>query len=531
MPIHKIKSKYLIKAIESVRNQIYDKWELCAVVDGINGKKIDTILENYKTIDNRIKYVSLEKHRGISAASNYAVSISNGEYLSMLDHDDELEINALYEVVKTINNHNPCVIYSDEALIDKSGKIVKYHFKPDFSPDLLLSHNYITHFLTLKKDIFHMVGGFRSKYDGAQDYDLLLRTTEITDKVYHIPIVLYRWRMTAKSSSAKPSNKKYTTEVGHSVLESSIKRRKLNACVYNSNTPNFYSLRYKIVTNPKISIIIPFKDKYEYTQRCILSILNKSTYHNYEIICINNDSVDEATNVVIEKLKKLCPNLKLLYYNGPFNYSRINNLGVSYSNGEHIVLMNNDVEIITSSWIEALLEHSQRREIGAVGAKLLYPNNTIQHAGVIIGIGGFAGHSHKKFHHRSTGYMNRIICVQNFSAVTGALMMVKKNLYELVGGLDENSFKIALNDIDFCLKLRERSYLNVYTPHCEAYHYESVSRGPDNAKEKNIRFEKEKRLFQNKWSHILEKGDPFYNRNLTLNKEDFSLKTEKICID
>ncbi|MGB5748437.1 MAG: glycosyltransferase, partial [Desulfobacterales bacterium] len=364
-------------------------------------------------------------------------------------------------------------------------------------------------------------------YDGAQDYDLLLRLLERTGKIFHIPKVLYHWRMINTSTSFNQDAKDYANSAGKAALEESLRRRRIEGEVQYTGTKYFYRVKRVLAQRPLISIIIPFKDKQEYTEKCIHSILKKSHYQNFEIIGISNNSIDNNTFEMMKRLEKADDRVKFLELNIPFNYSKINNYAASLANGSHIVLMNNDIEINTDGWIEALLEHSQRDKIGAVGAKLYYPNNTVQHAGVILGIAGFAGHSHRHAKRNSPGYFNRLNCVQNVSAVTGALLMVKKYLYERVGGLDEDNLGIALNDIDFCLKLRKIDLLNILTPYCEAYHYESASRGYESSPGKITRFENEIKYFKKKWRDYLAQGDPYYNCNLTLSYEDFSLNFDK----
>jgi GT2 family glycosyltransferase len=342
--------------------------------------------------------------------------------------------------------------------------------------------------------------------------------------MYHIPKVLYHWRQHPISVSINPESKPLAVKAGQSALQDTLERRNIQGEVEKLDSLGFYRVRRRILNQSLISIIIPFKDKSQLLRTCIEAILKKTSFQNYEIICINNNSIDQETYEVIIKLRKADNRLRFVDYNIPFNFSKINNYGISLSNGEHIVLMNNDIEIISTDWIDALLEHSQREEVGVVGGKLYYPDDTIQHAGVIVGIGGNAGHAHKHFKRNARGYSDRLRCIQNVSAVTGALLMVEKILFKKIGGLDEEKFTIALNDIDFCLKLRSQGYLNIFTPYCEAYHHESASRGYENTPEKKARFEIETSHFRKKWKDILENGDPYYNPNLTLEKEDFSLR-------
>jgi len=479
------------------------------------------VLENPK-----IKVIFSRINGNISAASNQAIAMAEGTYIALLDNDDELTVDALYEVVKTINETDADFIYSDEDFISTRGLHVNPHFKPDFSPDLLLSHNYITHFTVMKKSLLDQVGCFRSEYDGAQDYDLFLRATEQAQKIVHIPKVLYHWRMLPTSTSTNPNVKPQALINGENALKDALRRRGVDARVTEANLPHYFRVRYTIVETPKVTIIIPFKDKPELLEMCLNSILEKSTYKNFEITGISNNSIEPKTFETMKRFSQKDSRVTFHEYNHPFNYAAINNFAVNnHASGEHILLLNNDIEIISPSWIEALLEHSQRSEVGCVGAKLYYPDGKIQHAGVIIGLGGYAAHSHRMNLGSDHGYFNRLHVIQNLSAVTGACLMVKKSIYQELGGLDEEHFKIAYNDVDFCLRVREQGYLNIFTPYCEAYHYESVSRGEDHLdEEKTLRFDREKANLKIRHSDILMHGDPYYNINLTTNAEDFTLK-------
>lgn len=523
MPVYNVDPKWLHLAVESIKSQWYSNWELC-IADDKSTKK-ETI-EYLKNINNpKIKIKFLETNLNISGASNEALSMAIGEYIALMDNDDEITPDALYEVVKAINETGAEFIYSDEDFMTTSNKCVNPHFKPDFSPDLLLSHNYITHFTTFKKDLLLQIGNFNSEFDGAQDYDLFLRLTEATKKIYHIPKVLYHWRMIETSTSYSSDVKPEALIRGQKVLENAMKRRNIKVNVENANLNHYFRVRYDIWNNPLVSIVIPFKDKPELLSMCVESILGKSTYENFEIIGISNNSTEQATVGEMNRLEKLDSRIKFYKYNVPFNYSQINNYAVNnYAKGEYIILLNNDIEIISPAWIESMLEHSQREGVGCVGAKLYYPNETIQHAGVIIGLGGYAGHSHKMYDRNCHGYFNRLNIVQNFSAVTAACLMVKKSLYQSVGGLNEIDFKVAYNDVDFCLRILEKGYLNIFTPFAEAYHHESISRGYEETAEKIARFQKEKDALFKRHKEILENGDPYYNPNLTLDREDFGLR-------
>jgi GT2 family glycosyltransferase len=497
------------------------------VDDGSADEEIKRILLEYASQNKKIKIKVLPQNQGISNASNEAAALAEGDYIGLLDHDDLLSMDALYEVVKAINEYGADIIYSDEGLIDEAGRYHDSIFKPDFSPDLLFSHNYITHFMVFNKTLFQEVSGFRSICDGAQDYDLVLRLSEKAEKIHHIPKILYLWRKSESSTSLDPSNKDYADFAGKRALEDALFRRNIVGSVEKGNIPFFYRVKRKIIAEPLISIIIPFRDQPVHLKKCIQSILSKTRYSNFEILGIDNGSELEETSVLMKNLEKEDTRVKFLSFPGVFNYSRINNYGVSEASGRILLLLNNDIEVLNFDWLEALLEHAQRDEVGAVGGKLYYPNQTIQHAGVIIGIGGFAGHSHRHMKKDAKGYGNRLNCIQDVSAVSGAMLMIKRKIYVEIGGLDEDNLSVALNDIDFCLRLRQKDYFNIFTPYCEAIHHESASRGYEETPERKMRFQKEIDYFRNKWRKMLSEGDPFYNRNLTLQREDYSISHQK----
>jgi len=523
-PVYNVDEKFFRKCIYSVIGQIYNNWELCVVDHGSSKIHIKPMLERCAGDDSRVKIKFLKENQGIAEASNQAGSLATGEFIGFLDHNDELTTDALYEVVKAINKNDVDIIYSDEAIINSEGVLRDIYCKPDFSPDLLFSHNYITHLLVVRKHLFHEVGGFSSRYEGAQDYDLLLKLTEKTKKIYHIPTALYNRRAISTSTKINPASKMYADKSGKMALEAALDRQKIVGDVLNGHMKCSYRVKRKMLSHPLVSIIIPFRDKPDYLRKCIETILDKTRYQQFEIIGVNNNSKKKETFELMNRLREADKRVMFYDYDIPFNYSKINNYATGLAVGEHIVLMNNDIEIINSDWIESLLEHSQRGDVGAVGAKLYYSNNTIQHAGIILGIAGFAGHSHRLFPRESPGYYNRLMSIQNVSAVTGALLMVKKRLYEEMGGFDEKNFTVALNDVDFCLRLREGGYLNIFTPYCEAVHYESSSRGYEESFEQKRRFSGEIKYFQWKWRDLLADGDPYYNPNLTLDREDFSIK-------
>ena len=524
MPVYNAPKSYLEKAIDSIEKQFYLNWELCICDDGSTNKET---IEYLKSLNHKkIKVIFLEKNSGISVATNKAIELSIGEYIAFMDNDDEITPDALHEVVKVINSSDADFIYSDEDFISLEGKYVNPHFKSDFNPELLLCHNYITHFVVVKKTLGDSVGWLRSQYDGAQDYDFVLRATEVSKQVVHIPKVLYHWRMSETSTSFDSSVKPKALENGRSVVKDTLDRRDIKADVVHGNLPFFYKVNYELIREPLVSIIIPFKDKPEFLKMCIESILNKSTYKNFEIIGISNNSCEHETFEEMSRLKAIDKRVNFYEYNVLFNYSQINNFAVTnYAKGEHVILLNNDIEIISENWIEEMLMYSQKQDVGCVGAKLYYPDGKIQHAGVIMGLGGYAAHSHRFHDKDSKGYFNRLFTVQNLSAVTGACLMIKKKLYLELNGLDEIDFVVAYNDVDFCLRVLKAGYKNIFIPYAEAYHYESISRGDDTKdKEKNKRFDKEKQNLLRRHGDFIKNGDPYYNPNLTLDSEDFSIK-------
>ncbi|MCF6172210.1 MAG: glycosyltransferase [Campylobacteraceae bacterium] len=523
MPVYNVNPRWLKLAIRSIKNQWYENCDLFIVDDKSTNQRTLQYLKIIK--NNKIKIKLLKKNVNIAGSSNDALKMTNGEYIVLMDNDDEITPDAFYEIVKVINEKKAEFIYSDEDKLEMNGSYSNPHFKPDFAPDMFLSQNYISHLGVIKKSLIDKVRGFEIGLEGSQDYDLYLKVLEYTDKMHHIQKVLYHWRRIPGSTATEFSGKSYAQEAGRKALKNAMKRRKVDAKVLNGKYPGTYKVEYFIRDNPLVSIIIPFKDKSELLKMCIESILQKTTYENFEVIGISNNSEEKETFEEMRRLGSLDNRVKFYEYNIPFNYSDINNYAVkTYAKGEHIILLNNDIEIITSKWIEEMLMHSQRKEIGAVGAKLYYPNDTVQHAGVIIGIGGTAGHAHKYFNRKHTGYFARLNLIQNFSAVTAACLMIKKSLFYEVGGLNEKNLKIAFNDVDFCLRIQEKGYRNIFTPYCEAYHHESISRGSEDTQKKKERFRNEVLFMRKRHKKILEDGDPYYHKNLTLIKQNFQIK-------
>jgi GT2 family glycosyltransferase len=524
VPVYNVNPVILDKALKSVYNQFYKYWEIILVDDGSTNQ--DTLNYLRGVVEHRqIKVEYMEQNSGISIATNRAIKSAQGEFIAFMDNDDELTYDALYEVVKAINFTKADFIYSDEDFISLDGRYINPHFKPDFSPDLLLSHNYITHFVVVKSTLIDKVGGLRSQYDGAQDHEFVLRATHKADKVVHIPKVLYHWRMSETSTAFDSTIKPKALSNAQKALQDTLTSRGIKAHVEAANLPFFFKVNYLLLSQPLISIIIPFKDKVELLKKCVESILDKSTYQNFEIIGMSNNSKEQKTFDEMKRLSQIDKRINFYEYNLPFNYSQINNYAVNhYAKGEHILLLNNDIEIISSSWIEEMLMFSQREDVGCVGAKLYYSNGKVQHAGVILGLGGYAAHSHRMHSRESNGYFNRLNIVQNLSAITGACLMVKKSIYQELDGLDEKNFVIAYNDVDFCLRVLKKGYLNIFTPFAEAYHYESLSRGNDSqTQEKRERFNREKAYLLEYHRDFID-NDPYYNPNLTRDNENFDIK-------
>lgn len=533
VPLFNTPEIFLREMLDSVVNQTYRNWELC-LADGSDGAHayVGDICKEYadKEEEKRIVYHKLEKNGGISGNTNECLKLASGEYIGLFDHDDILHPSALYEYVKVINEQNADYIYCDEATF-KSGdinKMLTMHFKPDYAVDNLRANNYICHFSVFARELLDGTELFRSRFDGSQDHDMILRLTDRAKKVVHVPRLMYYWRSHAGSTASGIDAKPYAIEAAKGAVADHLKRHGFTHFQITSTRAfeTIFKIRYQILGEPRISIIIANKDHYEDLRRCVTSIMEKSTYENYEIIIVENNSETKEIFDYYEKLKEY-PNIKVAVCRteGGFNYSKVNNFGVKEASGEYILLLNNDTQVITVNWMEELLMYAQREDVGAAGAKLYYGNKTIQHAGVVLGLGAHrtAGHSHYGQHRENLGYMGRLCYAQNVSAVTGACLLVKKKLFEEAGGLDE-SFAISLNDVDFCLKLREKGLLNVFTPFAELYHFESVSRGLDDKGEKAERYNEESRRFREKWKETLEKGDPYYNPNFSLDRSDFALK-------
>jgi GT2 family glycosyltransferase len=525
VPLYQTPERYLCEMIESIQSQSYLNWELCLSNGSGTNSPISRILRDYQAHDARIKVISSKQPLRISANTNEALKLATGDYIAFADHDDLLAPNALYECVRIINEHpNVDVIYTDEDKVDMEGKEhFMPHFKSDFNIDLLRSINYISHLFVVRKEIYQLVGGLNPKYDGAQDYDFTLRCIEKAKQIYHIPKILYHWRAHEESTAEDPESKKYAFDAGKLALESHYERLGISATVEQIGTTGTYRTRYSMDTKPLISVIIPNKDHIQELKVCLTSLFEVNTYTNLECIIVENNSTEEETFAYYEEIQKQYPQVKVVRWTEKgFNYPAINNFGVQHAKGSYLLFLNNDTEVLHVDCLEEMLSQCMRSEVGAVGAKLYYPDRTIQHAGVVVGLGGVAGHAFLGAGRHEPGYFRRIQMVQDYSAVTAACIMVKRNVFEQVDGFDE-AFAVAFNDIDLCMKIREAGYLIVYTPYAELKHYESKSRGSEDTPEKVKRFQSEINLFMSKWEAFLEKGDPYYNPNLTLDKHDFSL--------
>jgi GT2 family glycosyltransferase len=528
MPVWNTPKEILKQTISSVLQQTYGNWELC-MVDANSDPDTKKVLSYWSKKDRRIRIKFLDENKGIAVNSDEALSLAQGEFVAFLDHDDLLAPFALFEVVNRLQiDMTADVIYSDEDKIDESGRRFDPFFKPGFSPDYLRSVNYMPHFLVVRKSLGDQVAWFREGYDGAQDYDLILRAVEKAKSVVHIPKVLYHWRAWTSSTAGGTDAKPYANTSGKKALQEHLTRVGLSAQVEDGSYSTFYRARYQLNNNPLISIIIPNQDHALDLEQCVNSIFQKTTYPNFEIILVENGSKEQATFNLYKRFEK-DTRIHLIEWNKPFNYSRINNWAAAQANGEVILFLNNDIQAINGDWLEQMLQFAIRQDVGAVGAKLYYPDESIQHAGVIVGVGGIAGHSHKNYSRKHAGYFGRLVSVQNVSAVTAACMMIRKQVLQEVNGFDEN-YILAFGDVDLCLRILQKGYLNVWTPYAELYHHESKTRGYEDTSKKIKRFNKEIEYFKQKWSDFLQKGDPYYNPNLTLEREDFSINPNPVNV-
>ncbi len=526
VPLYNTPQQFLVELLDSVQNQSYRNWELCMVDAGQDETVGQTVLQR-AAADPRIRYQKLEKNEGIAGNTNQGFAMVQGQYIALLDHDDILHPCALWYVAQAIAQQGADFVYTDEVTFEGDvDHLTVYHFKPDYMLDNLRSNNYICHLSVFSAQLLAQVGGDeRAEFNGSQDYDLYLRLTEQAKKIVHVPHLLYYWRASPTSVASNISAKMYCLEAAMKALRAHYQRVgvPVDDVSMIPNTPGFYKTDYTITKPGRVSILIPSCDHASDLRTCVESIYSKTTYSDFEILIIENNSKEEATFRYYEQLQREHPdNLRVLYWKGTgFNYSALNNFGAKAATGEYLLLLNNDTEVITPRWIQEMMMYAQQHRVGCVGVKLLYPDNTIQHAGIGFGYLTLAAHMHKNFPVGHPGYMGRLVYAQDVYAVTAACLMVRKEVYDQVGGLDE-SFAVAFNDVDFCVRVREAGYTNVFTPFAQLYHYESKSRGLDENPVKRKRFESEVQRFQQRWAKQLAAGDPCLNPNFDLMKEDFT---------
>lgn len=532
VPLYNTPERFLREMIESVTAQTYGKWELC-LADGSDDAHdfVGRICQEYRQKDSRIKYQKLAKNEGISGNTNECYKMATGNYIALFDHDDLLHPCVLFAYMQAICEKDADYIYCDEATFkgNSINHMITLHFKPDFAPDNLLANNYICHFSVFSRELLESGELFRSQFDGSQDHDMILRLTAKAKHIVHVPRILYYWRSHKGSVASSIDAKTYAIDAAKGAVADHLARLGYRNFEIESTRAfaTIFRIKYELTSRPLVSIIIPNKDHVDDLSRCVESIINLSTYDNYEIVIVENNSETAEIRTYYEEISRH-PRVQVVEYKGDFNYSKINNFGVQYAKGEYLLLLNNDTEVITPDWMEELLMYAMRKDVGVVGAKLYYPDKTIQHAGIVIGLGAHrtAGHTHYRIPEANVGYMGRLCYAQDVTAVTGACMMVSKALYEELGGLDE-SFTVALNDVDFCLRVREKGFLNIFTPFAELYHYESKSRGSDKKDERALRYQQESDRFRVKWADALAKGDPYYNPNFSLDHSDFTVNWKK----
>ena len=524
VPAYRTPEKFLAQMIDSLLAQTYGNWELCIANGSPEDSAMKKVLEEYTKKDSRIRVSELTENKGIAGNTNAALEMAQGEFVGLLDHDDLLAPNALYEIVRALDEDRTLdAVYTDEDKVTTElDEHFQPHLKPDFNLDLLRSNNYICHFFVVRRSIVQKVGGFRQEFDGAQDHDFIFRCIETAEKVGHIPEILYHWRTHKASTADNPASKMYAFDAGKRAIEAHLKRTGTEGTVSHTPDLGFFRVKYPVQGQPLVSIIIPNKDEKETLKACIDSIREKTEYPNYEIIIVENNS---TTDEIFQYYKELSqdPRIRLLRWKKEFNYSAINNYGVRHANGEYLLFLNNDVTVITPGWIKELLGVCQRPEVGAAGVKLIYPDDTIQHAGCVIGLGGIAGHMFVDMPANRTGYLHKASILQDMSAVTAACMMMKRTAFEEAGGFTEK-LSVAFNDVDLCLKVRKNHKLIVYDPYVQLYHMESKTRGAEDNKEKVRRFQEEIEYMRCQWIDILKKGDPYYNKNLSLTKWNYSLR-------
>jgi glycosyltransferase involved in cell wall biosynthesis len=524
MPTYNTKPEWLIEALESIRRQLYPYWELCIADDASSDPRVRQILERYAEVDERIKVVFRKDHGHISAASNSALKLLSGEFIGFLDHDDKLAEHALFWVVDALNRRPEAqLIYSDEDKIDTEGRRSEPYFKCEWNQDLFYSQNMICHLAVYRSKLVQELGGLREGFEGAQDYDLALRCIERIDptQIVHVPRVVYHWRIHAGSTAIGGLDKPYALEAGQRAINEHMQRRGRDVVIEPLTDLCMYRLRYRLPKSlPFVSLVVSTRNGLRLLRRCFESILEKTTYQHYEIVIVDNGSDDPGTLRYLEAIQDN-PKVRIIRYNHPCNYSELINSAVMSSAGAVIGLLSDDIEVITPDWLSEMVSHAVRPEIGAVGARLWYTNDTLEHAGVILGIQGVAGHAHRYLKRGGKGYFGRASLIQSFSSLTGACLVVRKEIFHKVGGFNED-LQIAFNDVDFCLRVREAGYRNIYTPYAELYHQEPLIRGNEDPLEKQFRFSKESAYMKQRWGELLL-SDPAYSPNLTLESGDFSL--------
>jgi O-antigen biosynthesis protein len=524
MPVYETPERYLRAAIESVRRQLYPHWELCIADDASPSPHVRRVLDRYRTRDCRIKVCYRAENGHIAAASNSALALAEGTFVAFLDHDDVLPEHALYMVAATLSERPDLdLIFSDEDKIDERGRRFGPYFKSDWNPDLMLAQNAFSHLGIYRRSLVEALGGFRLGYEGSQDYDLVLRASARTtpERIAHIPHILYHWRAIRGSAAADIAAKGYAVINARRAVGDHLAQR-VAATVGVSESAIFQRIRYELpIPAPGVSLIVPTRDRVDLLRRCVDGLLHETEYDTLEVVIVDNDSAEPQTRAYFGSLAA-DPRVRLLAYPGQFNYAAINNFAVAQARHPVIGLLNNDISVIHRDWLREMVSHAVRHEIGAVGAKLYYPNDTIQHAGTVLGIGGVAGHAFRYFARGDAGNFSHLLVVQNRSAVTAACMVLRRDVFEEVGGFDAANLPIAFNDVDLCLRIRERGYRVLWTPDAELYHWESASRGEDLDPEKAARFHREIAYMQARWGSSIGR-DPYYNPNLTLDAEDFGL--------
>lgn len=524
VPAYQTPVEFLKQMIESLISQTYPEWELCIANASPDNEEMQRVLADYSAKDSRVRFCNLKENLGIAENTNRAFSMAKGEFMGLLDHDDLLAPNALYEIVQALQDHPQAdALYTDEDKVTTElDEHFQPHLKPDFNLDLLRSNNYICHFFVVRRSIVEKAGGFRKEFDGAQDYDFIFRCTENAREVLHVPEILYHWRTHKASTADNPASKMYAFEAGKRAIEANLERTETKGVVSHTQDLGFYRVKYPVQGKPLVSVIIPNKDEKETLQTCMEMLNSNTSYQNFEIIIIENNSTTDEIFRYYKELSK-DPRIHLLRWGKEFNYSAINNFGVAHAKGEYLLFLNNDIKSINPDWMEELLGVCQRPEVGGVGAKLIYPDNTIQHAGCVVGMGGIAGHMFVDMPADRTGYLHKASLLQDMSAVTAACLMMKKEVFEESGGFTEE-LAVAFNDVDLCLKVRKNNHLIVYDPYAKLYHMESKTRGAEDSKEKVRRFQTEIEYMRCHWLDILKNGDPYYNKNLSLTKWNYSLK-------